>query len=106
MTTEETRIQLYHINAGARNIRRKMKKTLEYAGSGKYEEAMEMFQEAEEDLHDIKEEYSAIKKNTREDELLKEQEGYMGFTEIIKDTVKQAAFLNNRCGGVRFHVYN
>lgn len=107
MSKEETRIKLYNINAGARNIRRKMKKTLEFAEEGNLADAMEVFQEAEEALQDIKREYKNLKASTsREDELLREQEGYMGFTEIVKDTVKQAAFMNGRHGGVRFHVYS
>lgn len=106
MSNEEARIQLFNLNAESRNIRKKMKKTLEYAGQGDLEEAMEIFEEAEKALSLIKEEYSSLKECTREKELLEEQEGYMGFTEIVKDSVKQTALRNNRCGGVRFHVYS
>lgn len=106
MSQEDTRIQLYNISADAKNIRRKMKKTLEYAGAGNMADALEVFQEAEEALQNIKNEYRNLKAHSREDDLIREQEGYMGFTEIVKDTVKQAAFMNGRCGGVRFHVYS
>lgn len=104
MNKNDNNMRKYKINVGAKHLRTQMMETLRLADEGNLCKAMDLLNEAEYTLNEVKKERSLLSESC---DNMKDQDDAVGFSQILKETVELACALKARGNGaIQFHIYS